>query len=121
MRSKQKGITFIGFAIVAAMVGLLGFAGLKLSPIYLENMKVRKILNDLKEELDGQASTPQLIRRAIDRRISIEMIYGLKARDFEVEKSDGGFIVAARYERAEQFIANVSLLVTFDNEVEIRL
>ena len=59
--------------------------------------------------------------RRIDRRVNIEMIYGLKARDFEIEKTDGGYTVAARYERAESFIANVSLLVTFDDEVEIRM
>lgn len=121
MRSRQKGITFIGFVLLAAMVGLLGFAGLKLSPVYLENMKIRRVLSDVKEELDGQGPTPQSIRKAIERRVNIEMIYGLKARDFEIEKSDGGFTVAARYERAESFIANVSLLVTFDDEVEIRL
>jgi hypothetical protein len=121
MRSRQRGITFIGFAIIAAMVGLIGYAGLKLTPVYLENMKIKKILNDVKSELDGQGTTPQRIRVAIDKRINIEMIYGLKGRDFEIEKSPGGFTVAARYERAEEFIGNVSLLVTFDDEVEIRL
>ncbi len=121
MRSKQKGMTFIGFAAIAAMVGLIGFAGLKLTPAYLENMKIRRVLNDMKTRFDGQGATPQMLRSAIDKQINIEMIYGLRARDFEIEKSDGGFTVAARYERAESFIANVSLLVTFDNEVEIRL
>lgn len=121
MRSRQKGITFIGFALIAAMIGLIGFAGLKLTPVYLENMKIKRILNDVKSELDGQGPTPQRIRVAIDKRINIEMVYGLKGRDFEIEKSANGFTVAARYERAETFLANVSLLVTFDDEVEIRL
>jgi hypothetical protein len=121
MHSRQKGITLIGFLVLAAIVGLLGFAGLKLTPVYLENMKIKRVLKDVQEELDGQAPSPQSIRKAIDRRVNIEMIYGLKAKDFEVEKSANGFTVAARYERAESFIANVSLLVTFDDEVEIRL
>ena len=47
------------------------------------------------------------------------MVYGLKARDFEIEKSPEGFTVAARYEHTEPFIANISLLVTFSDEVEI--
>jgi len=120
MRSRQRGITFIGLALLAAMVAILGFAGLKLVPAYLENMKVKRILNDVKSDLDGQSPTPQVIRRQIDKRLNIEMVYGLKGRDFEVEKSSQGFTVAARYERSEPFIANVSLLVTFDDEVEIR-
>lgn len=120
MRSRQTGMTFLGFVLIAALVGLVGFAGLKLSPAYMENMKIRQILNDVKLELDGQSPTAQSIRRSIDNRINIEMVYGLKARDFIIEKTDGGYRVAAVYERSEPFIANVSLLVSFDDEVEIR-
>ena len=71
MRSKQRGITFIGFALLAAMVAVLGFAALKLTPAYLENMKIKRILTDVKTEMDGQAPSPQLIRRAIDKRLNI--------------------------------------------------
>jgi hypothetical protein len=121
MRSNQKGLTFISFLVLAAMVGLIGFAGLKLVPIYLENMKIKKVLADVKSEFAGRSSaTPVEIRRSIDKKLNIEMVYDLKARDFEVEKGAGGLTVAARYERAESFIANVSLLVTFDDEVEIQ-
>jgi hypothetical protein len=120
MRSKQRGITFIGLALLVAMVAVLGFAGLKLTPAYLENMKIKRILSDVKSDMDGQGPTPQVIRRAIDKRLNIEMVYGLKAKDFEIEKGSEGFTVAARYERSEPFIANVSLLVTFNDEVEIR-
>ena len=121
MRSRQEGMTFIGFVVLAALVGLVGFAGLRLSPAYLENMKIKRLLNDVKQELDGQAANPQMIRRSIDKRLNIEMVYGLKARDFAIEKSAGGYTVAARYERQEPFIANVSLMATFDDEVEIQM
>lgn len=120
MRTKQKGVTFISFLILAAMIGLIGFGGLKLTPVYLENMKIRKILNDVKAEFDGQQTTAMAIRNAIDKKLDIEMVYSLKARDFEIESSDSGLSVAARYERAEPFIANISLLASFDDEVEIR-
>ncbi len=120
MRSRQRGMTFIGFAMLAAMVGVLGFAGIKLSPAYLENMKIKRVLKDVKVEMDGRAPTPQLIRRAIDKRLNIEMVYGLKARDFEIEKGSGGYLVAARYEYPVPFVANISLVVNFDDEVEIR-
>jgi hypothetical protein len=121
MRARQQGITAIGFLLIAAMVAVIGFAGLKVTPIYLENMKIKRILKDVKEEFDGSGSvSPQAIRRAIDKRINIEMVYGLKGRDFDIRQDNGVYLVAARYERAETFVANVSLLVTFDDEVEIR-
>jgi hypothetical protein len=114
-------MTAIGFALLAAMVGILGFAGMRLTPAYLENMKVKRILSDVKDELDGQGPTPQSIRRSIDNRINIEMVTGLKARDFEIEKVASGFRVTAHYERTEPFIANVFLRVEFNDEVEIGL
>jgi hypothetical protein len=120
MRSRQYGMTFIGFALVAAMVAVMGFAGLKLVPAYLENMKIKRVLADVQAELDGQGPTVQGIRRALDKRLNIEMVYGVKGQDFVIERTDDGYLVAARYERAEPFIANVSLSVEFDDEVEIR-
>jgi hypothetical protein len=120
MRSKQTGITLIGFVLLVAMVGVLGMAGIKLTPIYLENMKIRRVLSDVKMELDGQNPTPQLIRRSLDKRMNVEMISDISARDFEVEKSNNGFVVAARYERHAPFIANIYLMVEFGDEVEIQ-
>lgn len=120
MRSRQSGMTFIGFALIAAMVALIGFAGIKLTPVYLENMKIKKVLNDVQVDLEGQDPTVQQIRAIIDKKLNIEMVYGLKGRDFTIEKIDSGYRVAARYVRTESFIANVSLSVEFDDEVEIR-
>jgi hypothetical protein len=119
MRSRQTGITFIGFVMLAALVGILGFAGLKLTPAYLENMKIKRLLGDVKEELSGSNPTPQIIRRSIDKRINIEMIYDMDSRDFEIQKSAGGMTVAARYEKPVEFIGNISLVASFDDEVEI--
>jgi len=110
-----------GMAIIAVMVGILGFAGLKLTPIYLENYKIKRVLQDVKSRLEGQNVSPQLIRSTLDKHINIEMIYDMKGRDFLIEKSDGGYRVAARYARTAPFLANVSLTVDFDDEVEIRL
>jgi hypothetical protein len=120
MRLKQRGITFIGFALLAIMVGILGFAGLKLTPVYLENMKIKRILNDVKMDMDGQNPSAQEIRLAIDKRLDIEMVYGLKAQEFQITNSGEGLTVAAHYERPTPFIGNVSFLVTFNDEVEIR-
>ena len=120
MRSRQRGMTVISFVVLAAMLGVLGFAALKLTPAYLENMKIKRILKDVKTDMEGQNPTPQEIRRAIDKRLNIEMVYGVKVQNFDVEKTADGTTVGARYERIEPFLGNVSLLVTFDDEVEIR-
>ena len=120
MRNKQQGITAIGFVIIAAVVALIGFAALKLTPIYLEHMKIVSTLNDVKADLDGQNPSIQQIRYAIDKRLVIEMITKMKAKDFEIKKTETGFSVRAQYEDRTPYIANIYLVAVFNNAVEIR-
>jgi len=120
MRARQQGITAIGFVVLAAFIGIFVFAGLRLTPVYLESMKVRTVLNDIRVNLDGQGASAQNIRTAIGKRLNIEMIRDVKAKDFKIRKSETGYDVQLQYERRQPFIGNLYLLVVFDEEVEIR-
>jgi hypothetical protein len=119
MRGKQQGITVIGLIALLIVLGLLGFAGLKLFPIYLEQMKIVSILNDVKLELDGQNPSLQFIKSSINKRLNIEMVRDMKATDFKISKSENGYMLQAKYERRAPYMANIYLLVVFDRSVEI--
>ena len=120
MRGRQQGMTAIGFLIIAAMVVLIGFAALRLTPIYLEHMKIVSVLEDVKSELDGTNPSIQLIRSAIGKRLNVEMIKRLKRQDFVIKKSEMGYSVRAQYDNEAPYIYNIYLLVRFNNAVEIR-
>ena len=120
MRRYQQGATTAGFIIMAAIVGIIAFGALKVTPMYLEQMKVASILSDVKAELDGTKTSPTHIRSAINKRINIEMVRGLDARQFKISKNKAGnFDIHANFERRELYIANVYLVVVFDKTVEI--
>ena len=68
MRNRQQGMTAIGMLVLAAIVFLIGYAALRLTPIYLEHMKVLQILNDVKIELDGQEASVARVRASIGNR-----------------------------------------------------
>ncbi len=121
MRRKQRGATAAGFVIMAIIVGMLAFGGIRLIPIYLEQMKVATILNDIKREMDGTKTSATQIRSAISKRIDIEMVRNVDAKKIRISKVDNGaFEVHAQYERRERYIANVFLVVVFDKSVEIQ-
>ncbi len=120
MRRNQQGSTTAGFIIMAGIVGVIAFGLLKVTPMYLEQMKVASILNDVKADLDGTKTSAQQIRIAINKRINIEMVRNLDARQFKISKNkSGNYDVRAQYERRELYIANVYLVVVFDQVVEI--
>ncbi len=121
MRNRQQGMTAIGMLVLAAILGLVGFAALRLTPIYLEHMKVLQILSDVKVELDGQETSLARLRASIENRLNIESVYGLKVKDFKITKTSvgGGYIVQAKYDRRTNYVANIYLLAEFDDTVEI--
>jgi hypothetical protein len=120
MRDRQRGITLISLAIIVAFVGSYAFAILRVMPFYLEQMKVSSTLNDVEINLSGSGANLVQIRDAIDKRLNIEMVRGLRAKDFEIKKSSGGYSVHAIYERRAPYIGNLYLVVAFDQAIEIR-
>jgi hypothetical protein len=119
MRSRQQGITAISFIIAAVFVGIFAFGILKIVPLYLEQMKISNILDDVKKDLDGSAPSISKIRTAIGKRLDVEMVYGINAQEFTIKKIGVGYLVQAEYERREAFIGNLYLLAAFDKQVEI--
>lgn len=120
MRNRQRGITTIGFVIIAILVVAIGFAALKMTPVYLEHMKIVSVLEDVKKNLDGTNPSIQLIKAGIGKRLNIEMVSTVQKQDFKIKKTEVGYSVRVQYDRETPYIANVFLLARFNNAVEIR-
>lgn len=120
LRRRQRGMTTLGLIILAAFVGLFAFAGIRLTPVYLNYMKVTGVVNGVYEEFDGQGATAAAIRSSISRRFDIESVGEITARDVKVTKHSNGYEVAATYSHKSPFIANVSFIVDFDKRVIVR-
>jgi hypothetical protein len=118
--TKQRGITAIGFIFLAVFIGLFVFAGLRLTPVYLNYMKVAGVLDGVLTEFDGQNPSRAAIRSSISRRFDVESVSEITARDVKVTSEAGGFTVEAVYAHSAPFIANVSFTVDFDKKVTIR-
>jgi len=120
MYKRQQGMTFIGLVIVLSICGMIGFGALQMVPVYLENMRIVKIMNQTKTELDGQNTSPGKIVASMAKRANIESLYDVKAsKDFVIKRSGKGFTVSIDYERRRPYIANLYLLAEFDHSVEI--
>ena len=120
LKRRQTGMTTLGLTILVAFVGLIAFAGIRLTPIYLNYMKVASVISGVQKEFDGVNATRTAIRSSISRRFDIEMISEITSKDVTVTKVDGGHEVAATYSHKSPFIANVSFIVDFDNRALVR-
>jgi hypothetical protein len=118
--TREKGMTMLGMLILIAFVGLFAFAFLRLTPVYLNYMKVAGVVDGVREEFDGQGPTRSAIRSSISRRFDIESISEITAREVDIATVDGGFEVTAEYEHKAPFIANVAFVVDFKKTAYIR-
>lgn len=120
MRKQQQGMTTIGLIILVAFIGLFGFAILQMVPVYLENMRIKQIMNQTKTNLDSQKASVLEIRTALGKGANVESLYDIDVRkDFEIKRTERGYNVSTEYQREKPFIANVYLLAKFSHEVEI--
>lgn len=117
---RQAGATTVGFIIIAAFVGLLVFAVLRLTPVYLNYMKVVGVIDGVRKEFDGQKPSISVIRRSVSRRFDVESVSEIRARDVTVTVVDGGFEVSAVYDHTAPFLSNISFTVHFDKSVLVR-
>jgi hypothetical protein len=118
--AKQAGITTVGFLILAVFVGLFVFAIIRLTPVYLNYMKVAGVLDGVHQEFDSQNASRNAIRTSIARRFDVESVSEIKANDIKVTTDSNGFLVKATYDHTTPFISNVSFTVHFDKEVLVR-
>jgi hypothetical protein len=120
MHRQQRGMTLISFILLAVLIGAVAYAGLRLAPVYGEYMTLSSVMNSVKTELDGQGATPVAIRNALERRLAVESVSSVGARDFDISQSATGYVVALQYEGRAPYAGNLFLVASFDRQVEIR-
>jgi hypothetical protein len=116
-------MTFLGLLVLIVVVGSWVYAAMRVVPLYLNYMKVAGTLEKVRDELDSDPGTTEImIRRAIERHFDIEMVnesvFGF--RDVVIKKDSGTFRVTASYEDTAPFVSNIYFLVSFDKKVEIQ-
>ena len=120
MPRHQRGMTFIGLLCILALVGIIGFAGLRLLPLYLNYMKVARSMDVAADEFKGENPDPGGIRRSLEKHWQIEDISGVDAKEVEIVKDDNGVSLHVAYDDTAPYISNVSLTVHFDKTVKVR-
>lgn len=120
MASRQRGATMLGYIVLVSFIGVFAFGAIRLTPVYLNYMKVVGVINGVHSEFDGQNPSRSGIRSSVMRRFDIESVSIITYRDVKVTQVDGGWEVAAIYEHTAPFIGNISFTVHFDKTRLVR-
>ena len=119
MRNRQVGVTAIGWLFLLTPLAMVIYAGIRLTPVYLNYMKVAKAMDQAGSELKAGGANPQSIRTSIDKHFEIDMVDYPTTRDMKITKDGGSWVVESQYDDDAPLFANLSLHVTFDKKVKI--
>ena len=108
----------LGIIVVVAVVGAWLYAGIRLTPKYLEYMRVASTLEKVRDEFDSNpGSTEFMLRKAVERHFDIDMVEVITSDDIEINKDGSTFTMRAAYDDTVPLAGNVSFLVEFDKTV----
>jgi hypothetical protein len=119
MRSKQTGVTFLGWIILLIPVAICVYAGIRLAPVYLNYMKVARTLEQVKGEFKGDVGNVTDIRKAVEKRLNIESVDYPDIKDIKITRDGKSWTVSAAYDDQAPLFSNVFILVAFDKSVTL--
>jgi hypothetical protein len=115
-KHKQSGLTMITWIVLIAMIGFIGIFAFKLIPIYMDYSTINSALVSVaKAATPGE--TPAQLKVAIDSAFDINSVNAVKVDDIEIKPDTDGktLIMNLDYDARTNFIANVDLVVHFEN------
>jgi hypothetical protein len=122
MKSKQSGVTLIGFLVIIVIVGFFGYMAMKLFPSYSEYMGVVKAMKQLSTE-DSNGKSLDEIRRNLMRKMDFQYVDDavVKPTDITVKRDAGGASeLEVAYDKQIPFMYNIDFLLHFDKTVPLQ-
>ena len=124
MFKRQGGVTFIGWLFLLVPIVIVGYAVMRLTPIYLNYMRVARSVDQTAQEVkvDGGGTGAGMagnIRNALGKHFDIESINFPDIKQVDIRNDGGTWVIEAKYQDVAPLFYNISLLVDFDKVVRI--
>lgn len=115
---KQKGLTLIGFIFVLAFALFIAYIGMKIGPLYLDNMSVEKAMNEVANEKGAARKSPYDIRLKFFTLMNINAIDHVKESNLKLVRGNPSRL-RVTYEARENIMGNLDVIVSFDKSVPL--
>ena len=119
MKSKERGITLIGFVISLAIAGLFIYVGMKLIPMYTEFYSVKKALAAMGTEGNLANKSSAEVKNVLFKRLNMSYATTIKRDHVKIERQGTGWMVTVDYENRRELIANLDVVGKFHAEKQI--
>ncbi len=112
--NQQRGVSFMGFILIAALGLFLVILGMKMIPAYIQSAQITSIFKTIAASQELQTGTIRDIKAAYSKRADIDDIKDVTVEDIEIEQESGSLKLSASYKKTIPVAGNVSLLLEFN-------
>lgn len=119
MSKPQQGYTLITLIFMLGIFAFFVLLAMKIGPIYLDHSKVKSALAAIEQDKDVATKSEAEIRSSLDKRFNMNYVSDLKVQDVKIIKRGGYLKIEANYEVVEKIAGNASVLVQFDDVIEV--
>lgn len=119
MFPRQRGVTAIGWLVLLIPFAIVIYAGIRLTPVYLNYMKVSRTLSEVASEYSTGGATPDAIRNAISRHFEIDEVDYPSVKDISISRNGDAWQVEAAYYDQAPLFAHITMQVQFDKIVTL--
>lgn len=117
-RSKQRGITLLGFLMLVAVIGVFAFIGIRLFPVYTEYYSVVQDMKGVQAEPGVANWPPEQVRDRLFRRFYISYVDSVKPEHVKVTRQNG-YQLSVKYEVRKPLAYNLDFVAKFEKTVDL--
>ncbi|HET9863010.1 MAG TPA: DUF4845 domain-containing protein [Steroidobacteraceae bacterium] len=119
MKSRQRGVTMIGWICLLVPVAIVVYAAIRVTPKYMSYYKLVQAMKETATQLKSDETlTATSVRNALGKRFDTGYVE-VDPKEIEVTKGETGWVMHAEYEETAPLFGNLSLLLTFNETVPI--
>ncbi len=119
LKRRQRGLSSVGWLLVAAIFGLLVITFFKVFPMYYDNFKVKSSLEALAGDDSVDPKSKRAIWDSLSKRLYINEVRTITRENVQMERKDGRTTVTVSYEVKDDYIGNLFIGGRFVERVVI--
>jgi hypothetical protein len=112
--ARERGLTILGFLLLAAVVVFFAMVGFRVIPSYVEYFSVKRALDDTMRSESVDPNQPQAFRAELTRRLQTSYVEDVKASDAILQRRGSQIVAEIAWERRLHMFGNASILLEFE-------
>ena len=119
---QQKGMTFYGIMFFCIFLGFIALVATKVAPHYIDDNNMTTMLESLDQKYKGKdvydISDREIIR-TLNKYFQVNRIPGLGKDAIDIKREKRDVLLIIDYERRENFIGNLYVVMHFVHEINL--